>query len=240
MQAWQLWTPHEVLKTVPDIEPLLASWNKSTDPAQIRLQGYLDQLMGKLHPLPADQNNLFLHMDVDVHMPSHLLHHHDLENYLRPLFGRRWLDTSRFVFVSARKYVGGGSRVLLGVARPLPGVTTREGWEYFPCAAGSGTQTKQWKANLRAALTASHPRLPTTQAVEVQLAWRCSPSRHWVELWKPTADSMGPVLGEPNPQKPFAPNDDRIVSLGLHLNVNSTSSHAVDVGMWWRSPETNA
>jgi len=58
--------------------------------------------------------------------------------------------------------------------------------------------------------------------------------RNWVNLWKPTGDAMGPVLGE-NPSRRFNPDDDRIVSLGLHLNLDREAGYAVDVGMWWRS-----
>jgi hypothetical protein len=237
MRTWQLWTQDEILKIITDFEPLLASWNKNTDQAQVRLQTYLNQLTIQLKPFLVDQNNLFLHLDVDVHQPKHLLHQRDLENYLKPLFGRRWLNVSHFVFVSARKYVGGGSRLLLGIARPLTDSTTLEGWKHFSCAAGSGTQERQWKVNLRAALATSHSPLPPMHSVEVQLAWRCSPKRNWTELWKPTGDSMGPILGEPNPRNPFDPNDGRIISLGLHLNSNPTSGHKVDVGMWWRSAD---
>jgi hypothetical protein len=45
---------------------------------------------------------------------------------------------------------------------------------------------------------------------------------------------MGPVLGEPDPKNPFNPSDDRIVSLGLHVDWDATMRHSVDVGMWWR------
>ncbi len=232
MHSWQLWTAGEVLKEVKNIEPLVASWEKSTHPAQIRLRAYLEQLMLELKPLPSVQGSLFLHMDIDVRQPARLLRHYDLENYLTPLFGRQWLDASRFSFVSARKQVGAGSRLLLGLARPL--TTQMDGFEHFSYSAGSGTQIKRWKADLRRALASSQPRPLPSGPIEVHLAWRCSPRRNWVTLWKPTGDAMGPVLGEAIPEKPFSPNDDRIVSLGLHLNLDGMAGHSVDVGMWWR------
>jgi hypothetical protein len=34
---------------------------------------------------------------------------------------------------------------------------------------------------------------------------------------------------------PYDPDDDRIVSLGLHLNVGDAMGHDVAVGIWWRS-----
>ena len=66
---------------------------------------------------------------------------------------------------------------------------------------------------------------------EVHLAWRCSPARNWVSLWKPTGDAMGPVRGE---YRAFSPHGDRIVALYLHLNTDASIGHNVDIGMWWR------
>jgi len=233
MQTWQLWTAGEVLREVKGIEPLLASWEKSIHPAQVRLRVYLERLMSVLKPLPPVQKGLFLHLEVDVHESDRLLHYYDLENYLTPLFGRRWLDSSHFVFVSATKRVGGGSHFFLGFAKPVEELGVMDGWGHFSCSAGSGTGEKQWKAGLKADLAASKPQLLPPGPVEVHLAWRCSPMRNWVNLWKPTGDAMGPVLGE-SVQRGFNPKDDRIVSLGLHLNVDRRAGYSVDVGMWWR------
>jgi hypothetical protein len=160
-----------------------------------------------------DGIRFFLHMDIDVREPARLLRHHDLENYLTPVVYR--LGSERFTYVSAKKQVGGSSRLRIGLAHPLPEIPEAETWGHFSYCAGSGVQTKGWKANLRAALAASEPLPLPPGPVEVHLAWRCSPRRNWVWLWKPTGDAMGPVLTEPDPRNPFNPNDDRIVSLGL-------------------------
>ena len=112
---WQLWARGTTERQVDGITPLLASWEKSSHPAQIRLRAYLSATVAALLPLPAD-GPLFLHLDVDVEDPTRLLRHYDLENYLTPLFGSRWLPASRFVLVSARKFVGGGSHIAWGVA----------------------------------------------------------------------------------------------------------------------------
>jgi hypothetical protein len=232
MHPWQLWTHGNVLKEERDFEPLLASWEKSTHPAQIRLREYLEQLMAVLKPLPEGEDRLFLHMDIDVHVPSHLLCDYDLENYLTPLFGLRWLDPARFLFVSARKYVGGGSRLCLGVARPS--VEKMDGWGHHSASPGSGTSAPQWKSKLQASLSASHPPVLPLGPVEVQLAWRCASYRNWAALWKSTGDALEPILGRASSHHSFNPNDDRIISLGLHLNVDDTMGHLVDVGIWWR------
>ncbi|RPI91701.1 MAG: hypothetical protein EHM40_14930, partial [Chloroflexi bacterium] len=169
-----LWEPETILKTITDIKPRLASWDKEAHPAQIRLRGYRDALMAALLPLPEDDRPLFLHLDIDVEQPSHRLKHHDLENYLTPLFGGGALNAARFFLVSASKYVGGGSRLLLGTARPA-GEALLTCWDDFAYTARGSTQTKGWKVNLRDALAGTNPRPLTAPAVEVQIAWTCSP-----------------------------------------------------------------
>jgi hypothetical protein len=55
--------------------------------------------------------------------------------------------------------------------------------------------------------------------------------------WKPTIDAMGPILGQTDPEKPYNPNDDRIVRLHLHVSYDEGMKHNVDVAMWWRRAE---
>jgi hypothetical protein len=58
-------------------------------------------------------------------------------------------------------------------------------------------------------------------------------ARNWSNLWKPAIDALGPMLGIPNPAKPFDPLDDRIVSLGLHRTVDDSVGWGVIVEAWW-------
>ena len=229
----KLWQPLEIFRQIEGIRPLLASWESKKHPAQIRLQTYLDEVASALDPLPEASTGLFLHLDVDVEEPERLSRHYDLENYLTPLVFR--LGAQRFRLVSARKYVGDGSRLLVGSVQPLE-FPESEGWQQFSCDAGSGVQSKRWKRELRESLAEARPMPLPAGPVEVHLAWRCAPypQRNWVSLWKPTGDAMGPVLGEPDPRNPFNPNDDRIVFLGLHLNADPKAGHMVDVTMCWR------
>jgi hypothetical protein len=230
---WQLWICGTLHQALTGIHPRLASWDAKTHPSQRHLRPYLQDLMARLNSLPPAPLPLFLHLSVDVRERKNLLEGHDLENYLTPLFGREWLDSSRFVRVSATKRVGGGSRLAIGLAQGSAGAAARMGWGHFACAAGSGASEKPWKERLRAALARSSPKPLPPGPVEVHLAWRCSPARNWVNLWKPTGDAMGPVLGEAV-RTGFHPHDDRIVSLCLHLNLDRWAGYDVDVGMWWR------
>jgi hypothetical protein len=232
-----LWERDTIIKTINNIKPQLASWDKSTHPSQIRLQTYRQPIMDELLPLLPEALPLFLHLDVDVQQPARLLKHYDLENYLTPLFGTKWLDASRFVLVTARKFIGGGSQLQIGIARPVTNDLRTHDWDHFAYTAHGSVQSKQWKENLRNALTATNPVLVTASAIEVQIAWTCSPKRNWVALWKPTGDCMGPILGEQNPLRPFAPNDDRIVDLKFHRTLEETSGSNVYIAFWWRTAQ---
>lgn len=219
----KFWRAGEVLAALTGIKPLLASWDAKTHPNQIRLQAYLDDIQQKLAELDGDQ--LFLNLEVDVEQHKRLEKHHDLENYLTPLVDR--LGRNRFVLASAAKYVGGGSRLTVGraVAGTAPTFAALE----FDCSCSSD----QVKKEVRQRLLGQTPLPPGP--VEVWHAWRCPPQQNWVSLWKPTGDGMGPVLGEPYPDRPYYPNDDRIVSLSMHLTQNAQMARtAKRVGVYWR------
>lgn len=234
-----LWEQGSIIQTISDINPQLASWDKRNHPSQIRLRRFLDTIIEQLHPLPVADSPLFLSMDVDVHNQENLLKYHDLENYLTPLFGSLVFPAARFVFVTSRKYVGGGSKLQIGIARRVTNNPTSEGWNHFGFTAQASIQSKEWKSNLRDALAATNPVAATAPAVEVQLAWKCSARHNWVNLWKPTGDCMGPILGQENPLRSFAPNDDRITSLKLHRALDMTLGNAVEISMWWRDAPTH-
>ena len=229
---WQLWRQCRVEREAKGIRPLLASWEKKSHPAQSRLCAYLDEFVAALSPLP-EAPCLYLHMDIDVERDQRLLRDYDLENYLTPLFGRSLLHPGRFVLVSARKFVGGGSRVLCGTAERSVQPDERI-WDHITLDAGSGTSFPAWKEGVRRSLISSEIVAMPPGPVAVRLAWECSASRNWTQLWKPTGDAMGPVLGERNMANPFNPDDDRIVDLEFHLNVDNSLRHDVVVGMWWR------
>jgi hypothetical protein len=193
---------------------------------------YLTSLTSALSPLPDADAPLSLHFEVAVADRSHLSQHHDLENYLTPLFGRRWLDANRFVHVSATKGIGGTSRIRIGIAESA---NLSEDWTYLGCSPGAGTGTPAWKTRIHESLS-RQVRSPLPDGpVEMHLAWHCSSKRNWVSLWKPTGDAMSPVLGNITTGRAFSPRDDRIVSLQLHRTVDDRMGHDVDVGMWWKS-----
>jgi hypothetical protein len=99
-----------------------------------------------------------------------------------------------------------------------------------------GAHEKPWKERVRTALEAAGAEIMPAGPVELRVAWRCSPQRNWVWLWKPTIDAMSPILGQSDLENPYNPSDDRILRLCLHVFYDESMKHAVDVAIWWRSP----
>ncbi len=233
--TFHLYQSGKVIKQIVNFKPLVAQWEKNTHPAQICLHNYLALLQRELTPEIEHQKSLFLHLEIDVVEEKNLLNQHDVENYLTPLFSSRCLDARQFVLVSGRKKVGGGSCLTVGKAVPLTENAPAEGWRYFSCSPGDGADNKAWKERIRSAMEASSPEVVVNEPVEVRLAWRIGHCRNWVNLWKPTGDAMGPVLGYVQPGNLFHPHDDRIIHLCMHKTFDGSLGNDVDVGMWWRT-----
>lgn len=225
----QRWEPGEVYAELPLEKPLLASWESKTNPAQIRLQRYLDEIEDAIQDAGLPATGCFIDLHVDVEMPQRLERHYDLENYLTPIAGR--LGHHRLVFARATKYVGGGSHLIVGratKAAPLDG-----SWQTAVVDAGPGAGSRAWQARIRNSLVASGVNVLPPGPVSVDIAFRCRESRNWVNLWKPAGDGMGPVLGEPVASNPFHPADDRIVQIQFHRETDASAGNAVHVGMGW-------
>jgi hypothetical protein len=227
-----LWAAGQPLAAVDldgELAPRLASWNRATDPEAVRLRRYLELLAGAIGQLPAA--GLYLAMEIGVPGGA-LLRGRDVENYLKPVV--QHLGWQRFVLARGVKRAGGHSRLMVGFAAPSPGPSTLDGWHHFDCAAGSGHDSTVWKSRMRGRLAAAGVVEVPAGPVEVQLAWTCSAARNWSDLWKPTADAMGPLLGARDTRRPYDPDDDRIVSLALHRRVAPDVGWEIGVDMWWR------
>ena len=71
-----------------------------------------------------------------------------------------------------------------------------------------------------------------SQTIRLELAFRVGPERKWWHLWKPTIDSLEPLLGrDPSEQRAWHPRDGRITELGMNLTVDPAARHDVVVGI---------
>jgi hypothetical protein len=229
---FKLWQRGHELVSVTT-QPLLASWERSTDPAQIRLQRYLDDIERAFRPQLKTANAYYLSIEVGLPDSVDILHHYDLENYLTPVAHR--LRELPIVLACATKRTGGQSRISVGTAQPLTETTLRDEWQHVSVRCSGSPQAKQWKQDLRATLLRREVATAQPGPLEMQVAWRCSSLKNWINLWKPTGDALGPILGEPLASQPFNPSDDRIVALDLHLGRDDSLGYEVDVGIWWQA-----
>lgn len=228
------WTRGSELRAL-SIEPLLASWEKSTNPAKIREQAYLDFVQRQFESVLDRGGAARFYVAVDVAFPEgrELLRHYDLENYLTPIAQR--LKGYPVVLASATKVLGGSSRVSVG--RAIPAAELTNDWQAF-AASCSGVD---WRTHLRDQLIEAGVRALRPGPVEMHLVWNCdSAIRSWVNLWKATGDALGPILGEPNPEQPFNPYDDRITVLNLHLHPRAVKGRDFNIQILWRSGHHSA
>jgi hypothetical protein len=66
------------------------------------------------------------------------------------------------------------------------------------------------------------------------IAVTTGPGRNWAGLCRPLIDAFGPVLGD-DPARLFHPDDDRVVSLGLHHTIDTSIAYDVLIDAWWTS-----
>jgi hypothetical protein len=192
--------------------PRLATWNKSTDPDQIRLWEYLDDTADLVssHPLADGPSALWL----DVGLPDgrDVIDMADLDNYAYPLAAR--LCTEHLVSVWCSKRHAAASYVTVAPARAgtAPDAT-------YAVRTSASSQTTRYKEQVRAGV-ASAPELPAGP-VRLQIAFVVGARRNWLNLWKPTIDALDPLLGRTRADRDWHPQDGRIIELGLHLTIDA-------------------
>lgn len=101
---------------------------------------------------------------------------------------------------------------------------------HLSCLRTWGPAASRWREDLRQRFLQETIQPLPPGDVSLALSWRCSSLQNWVELWRPTGDSLGPVLGE---RRPMRPRLDRVSQLSLHLSHDDRLGMAVDVGYWW-------
>jgi len=204
------------------VTPRLASWNKSDHPDQVRLRAYLDDTRSLLAPARID-GPWALRLDVGLPAGRNLLDMADLDNYAYPLAYH--LKDPGLVSVWCTKQHSERSFVRIEAARENPRPSTA----VLLAKTTASAQTPAYKEQVRAAV-ADAAQLPTGP-VELELAFVVGPRRNWVGLWKPTIDSLDPLLGRTYPDRPWHPLDGRITELGMHLTIDDALGNDVVIGI---------
>ncbi|UEA25156.1 hypothetical protein LK464_03620 [Mycobacteroides abscessus subsp. abscessus] len=202
--------------------PQLDSWDQADTRSQVELRTFLDEAEAVLAPSRIG-DPWALRLDVGLAPHLDLLSKRDLDNYAKPLASR--LSDGGLVSVWCTKRSGAGSSVRIEAAREVPApsngvllATTTASWD-GPVA----------KEQVRSAL-AGVSELPDGP-VGLELAFTVGPSRNWLNLWKPTIDSLGALLGHEQPFRPWNPRDGRITELGMHLDVDPSLRYEVVIGI---------
>jgi hypothetical protein len=199
----------------------LASWNRATDPDQVRLREYLEDTAELLTPSIVS-GPWALRFDVGMPTGRDLIDMADLDNYAFPLASR--LRGQDLVSVWCTKRHADSSRVIVAPAQEVPPPD-----KTLTVRTSASSQTKAYKEQVRAAVAQAVQ--IRAGGVHLQLAFVVGPHRNWLNLWKPTIDALDPLLGRTRPDRDWHPKDGRIVDLGLHVNVDSSLGHDVLVNI---------
>jgi hypothetical protein len=204
------------------LAPQLFSGEKINHPEQIKLRAYLDDTE-ELLAASRIHGPWVLRLDVGLSRDLDLLAMRDLDNYAKPLAAR--LKDDGLVSVWCTKQHDEQSFVRVEAAREMPAP---------PTDVSLVTTKVSWNAH------AAHEQISTALAgatelpagpVRLELAFVVGPSRTWLNLWKPTIDSLGSLLGHDQPFHVWGPRDGRITELGMHLTVDSTLRYDVLIGI---------
>lgn len=219
------------LRTTPlAMTPRLASWDAKDAPSQRRLSAYLDHVE-EIVGLDQYDPDVPLGLILEVGLGRPLTDRgYDLDNYLYPVASR--LGANRFALFRAAKSAAPTSSISVGpaIAADVIGTT----WSTATVSTTTSTSSKAWKQQVISQLERQMPEPPASTPVELELAFQVGARRNWANLWKQAIDSLGPILGVPDPARPFAPRDDLIVALGLHRTVNPALANDVRMQVWWR------
>lgn len=203
--------------------PRLASWNKSTDPDQVRLREYLEDTAELLAPHQAASRGPWaLLLEVGLPRGRDLVDMADLDNYAFPLATR--LRNEDLVAVWCTKRHADTSRVLVAPAAEAAGPDAT-----YTVRTTASASTAAYKEQVRSAVVDAAT-IPTG-AVQLQLSFVVGPQRNWLTLWKPTIDALDPLLGRTRDDRDWHPKDGRITDLGLHVAVDPSLGHDVLVSI---------
>jgi hypothetical protein len=199
--------------------PRLLSRNKLTDPDQVRLREYLDDT-AELVSESVVSGPWALLLDVGLAAGRDLLDMADLDNYAHPLASR--LRNADLVSVWCTKRHGDSSRVVIEPARAVkPPMST------FSVRTTASAESTVYKEQVRSAVAEARE-LPAG-AVKLEISFVVGPRRNWLNLWKPTIDALDPLLGRTRAERDWHPQDGRITELGLHVAIDPTLEHDIDV-----------
>ena len=212
-----------------EMPPRLASWNRVGDPERDRLDLYLSHV----HELATRYMTTDVPLALELHVGMGLrplAHESDLDNYLEPVL--RHLGANRFWAVFGAKRAEERSTLAVGPTTPIEPPRRPD---LFVEPVGS-YEKRAWLLQIEEACAAADRLDPEGYGpVRLVVAYDLGPRRTWVNLWKPTIDGLGPLLGTvPRPTKAHDdPRDGRVTGLELHRTVHPDAGNDIKISFWW-------
>jgi hypothetical protein len=210
------------------LAPRLASWNRSDHRDQVELRQAVESAEEQLRDVARSVDGpLALQLDVGLRAGLPLFEVRDLDNYAYPLAAHLQKAWNRpLTSMWATKAVATASHLRCAAASER---TAPEKAIVVETTAPSDSHS--YKEQVAESL----PDAPLPDGpVAVELAFVVSPARNWVNLWKPTIDALGKVLGASG-TRPWNPHDGRITELGLHCTTDPHIGSRVRIGISARS-----
>jgi hypothetical protein len=203
------------------IPPPLASWNAGGDRAQLRLKEFGEHAAQMALPLMEQLNDpLALRLDVGLPPNKVLLNQRDLDNYADPLARHLSQASGRqFTSVWCTKHHAETSFLHVSTAiRCHARDIQRQHWLIVRTTAS--WEKDAAKRQIYSQLEENGVVQLDEGPVSLHLAFTVGHSRNWINLWKPTIDSLDLILGRTHPAELWNPRDGRITELGLHCEVD--------------------
>jgi hypothetical protein len=212
------------------LDPRLASWNRSDHRDQVELRQSVESAEEQLRGVALNVDGpLALRLDVGLQAGLPLLEFRDLDNYAYPLAAHLRKTWKRpLASIWATKAVAPTSHLRCAAAheKVAPDLS-------FVVETTAPSDSRSYKEQVAESL----PDAPLPDGpVAVELAFVVSPARNWLNLWKPTIDALGKLLGSSG-TRPWNPQDGRITELGLHCAIDPLLGSHVRIGISARSVE---
>lgn len=222
--------PVRYAPAAPDVAlpaaPRLESWDAAGGASQTALGAYLRELERLAAPHVASaEGALAFALDVGLPRGTDLLDQRDLDNYLFPAVRHLTRAFGRpFVSVSGTKRHGSTSFFGIGPAQAAAASVVAQPYKL---RTNVSSETTAFKRQIADALHGA--RLIEPGPVALDLVFGAGPARSWINLWKPTIDAVGALLGTSSPSRPWHPQDGRVVRLSLHCSVDPALGSDVDL-----------
>lgn len=169
-------------------------WRAGTQPARRARCGrrhFVDEVCAAVAADTATASPLALRLNIGLPATVPLFALHDLDNYLFPLVPKLTARTGRtFVSVWAAKRHAATSEVAVG---PVVRADDPGGTHVFDVTTTASASTRRYKEQIRDQIATASP-LPGN-GLALQVAFVIGPHRAWANLWKPTIDALGAILG---------------------------------------------